>query len=231
MKPLCRLTIKMIAPPAMNCRALFFLFLFCFTTLLCKIHSQELPPPYTQANLMPYNPHGWYSNHEPLANLIKRFNVRTIVEVGSWMGVSTIDLARMVPAGGKVYAVDTWKGSPNELAWFDPLILATLYDQFLSNMIHAQVTDRVIPIRMESTEAAKHFDVQADLIYIDATHTYEACYADLKAWYPHLSPGGVICGDDLRWGDAGVERAVRQFAVERNLRMYDSGWFWWLEKR
>jgi predicted O-methyltransferase YrrM len=212
----------------MSFNSFVFAVLVCSATCVCKLSSQELLPPYDDVKLMPYNPHGWHMTHEPLSQLIQRYNVRTVIEVGSWMGLSTMDIARMIPSNGKVYAVDTWKGSPNES--HDPHILATLYDQFLSNMIHAKVANKVIPIRMESTEAARVITEQADLIYIDATHTYDACYADLKAWYPHLSPQGVICGDDLYWGDAGVSRAVRQFAGEHRLYVREFGGFWWLER-
>ncbi|MBS3905122.1 MAG: class I SAM-dependent methyltransferase [Simkania sp.] len=207
---------------------LCFAMLFLSNVVANTPNVQDLPPPYNEVSLMPYYPHGWYSNHEPIAQLIDKFQVRTIVEVGSWMGLSTIDMAQMIPGDGKVYAVDTWKGSPNED--HDPQILATLYRQFLSNMIHAQVTDKVVPIRLESTEAAKIFDAVPDLVYIDATHTYEACYADLQAWYPHVRDHGVLCGDDWAWGDRGVERAVLQFASENNLKVYGNGWFWWLEE-
>ncbi len=205
-----------------------------YVTLVCSFMlvgsdmlANELPAPYQDVNLMSYRPDGWYGNHEAISALVRRFGVKTIVEVGSWMGASTLDMAQMVPPDGKIYAVDTWNGSPNET--HDSQILNSLYDQFLSNMIHAQVADKVIPIRMESLQAAAIFTESPDLIYIDATHTYEACYADLTAWYPHVKGHGIICGDDLRWGDCGVERAVRQFARENRLRVYDNGWFWWLE--
>lgn len=208
-------------------RYVFALYVIFFSNLnAVSPLSKNLPPPYNEATLLPYNPHGWYNNHAPLEMLITRLQPKTVIEVGSWMGLSTMDIAQMLPAGGIVYAVDTWEGSPNET--HDPTILESLYDQFLSNMIHSNLTHKVIPIRADSLQAASQLDILADLIYLDATHTYEACYADLQAWYPHLKQGGILCGDDLRWGDCGIERAVHQFAKEKSLIVHDNGWFWWL---
>ena len=211
-----------------RCFFLYFI-LFSWTSGFADSVNPNLPAPYDEALLLPYSPEGWYLNHGPLARLIKKFNVQTVIEVGSWMGLSTIDIARMLPENGKVYAVDTWEGSPDEQ--HHPQTLANLYNQFLSNVIHTQLTHKIIPVRMESTQAAKVLSVKPDLIYIDATHTYKACYADLRAWYPYVKDSGILCGDDLRWGDCGVEKAVRQFAAENNLVVRDNGWFWWLERR
>ena len=38
------------------------------------------------------------------------FDVRTIIELGPWMGASTTFLAKMLPDDGKIYAVDHFKG-------------------------------------------------------------------------------------------------------------------------
>jgi len=221
----------------MNCRTVLYGgFLFC-SALIGRIDSKELPSPYNQVKLMPSNPQGWHENHTPLQRLIQLHNVRTVVEVGSWLGLSTIDLAQMIPEDGKIYAVDIWGNSTSALAGppthysfpnepIPPHIIETAYDQFLSNMIHANVAEKVIPMRMESVRAAAILDILADLIYIDASHGYESCYADLTAWHSHLSSHGVICGDDYHW--EGIGKAVRTFAVERGLQVFDNGRFWWL---
>lgn len=203
-------------------------FLFLGLSIGNTIELEDLPSPYNTVKLMPYRHHGWHANHGSLSHLINTFNVQTIIEVGSWMGVSTLDMANMLPSNGKIYAVDTWDGSPNET--HDPEMLRTLYDQFLSNVIHQNQTHKIIPIRLESTVAAKEIGVIPDLIYIDATHTYEANYADLNAWFPLVQGHGILCGDDLQWGDKGVERAVYQFAKEKNLTVHTNGWFWWLKE-
>jgi hypothetical protein len=52
-------------------------------------------------------------------------------------------------------------------------------------------------------------------VYIDGDHSYEAVRDDLRAWYPKLKHGGVLCGDDYYWRDAknelSIKRAVDEF--------------------
>jgi len=210
-------------------KKLFFLIIFfCVTCLFADEDISQLPPPYNQVHLMSYNLQGWYAdcNRHAIKNFIKTRNIMTIVEVGSWLGLSTHHMAKLLPQGGKVYAIDTWEGSPEHQG--NP-ILDTLYDQFLSNVIHAHLTDKIIPVRMDSITASQTLNVIADLIYIDANHSYECCYADCNAWFSHVKSRGILCGDD--WGWPGVKQAVQQFTQENNLQVHVEGEvFWWLIK-
>lgn len=189
-----------------------------------------LPPPYDSIDILPFNAQGWYSNAIPLQRLIKTRNVRTVIEVGSWLGLSTRDIARTLPEEGIVYAIDHWLGSPNEdNSSFD---IPNLYRQFLSNVIHENLTHKIIPLRMSSIEAAWNLDIQPDLIYLDATHDFYSVYEDLTLWFPFVKGHGVLCGDDYLWGhDLPVQRAVHLFAQQRNLIVHAEGWFWYLEEK
>ena len=168
--------------------------------------------------ILPYKDDWWTDNIEELRKEIQQNMANIIVEVGCWTGHTTAELARIVPSNGKVVAVDHWlgqeweskKGSPD----YDPLV-ESLYEQFLSNMIHEQVDQMVFPVRQPSVEAAKHFPFQADLVFIDACHEEEWVYEDCCAWYPKLGKNGILCGDD--WFLDDVQNAVRRFAKEKNL--------------
>ena len=97
-------------------------------------------------------------------------------------------------------AVDTWRGTLIEE--HIPEVIDGLYDQFLSNVIHTGLCDKIRPIRMESHLAATHLSERGetfDLIFIDATHNYEECKRDIASWRPLVRPGGILCGDDLLW--------------------------------
>ena len=187
---------------------------------------RSIPMPYRGAKLLPFFDHGWYRNGIHLERLILEWNVKTIIEVGCWFGESTRHMAFCLPEEGKLYAVDHWKGSSEHqeggVHWHPELPM--VYEYFLSNVIHVGLVDTIIPIQMESLEAAKILDVMADLIYIDASHDTPSVYADLVAWYPHLRPGGVFCGDD--WDLPSVRKAVESFAEERGLSIQSSQIFW-----
>jgi predicted O-methyltransferase YrrM len=145
-----------------------------------------------------------------------------VLEVGSWVGDSAEWFAH---GASRVYCVDTWAGPcKNEEEY-----LSNLYRQFLSNMIHAGVADKVTPIRMASLEAAMSLDVEADLIYIDGDHSSQAVYYDILAWDKHLTTDGILCGDDWAWNT--VQFGVHQAAEELGLKVRSSatGRTWWLE--
>jgi len=48
-----------------------------------------------------------------------------------------------------------------------------------------------------------------DMVFVDASHSYEACKADALAWIPHIIDGGIIAFHDYwdRW-NYGVIEAV-----------------------
>ena len=93
-----------------------------------------------------------------------------------------------------------------------------LYQQFLSNVIHEGLQDKIIPVRKESTEAARYLsEVPVDLVYIDASHDTESVYKDLTAWYPLVKDHGILCGDD--WHHPPIVKAVTRFAQENNLEI------------
>jgi hypothetical protein len=203
-------------------------------TLLSVTIFGALPAPYDEVDLLPFNGQGWYVNASTMEWLLRRQNAKTIIEVGSWLGSSTRHIAKTIPEDGVVYAVDHWLGSANEDN--SPFDIPNLYRQFLSNVIHEGLTDKIVPVRMTSVEAAMTLDVVPDLIYIDATHEYSSVLQDLILWYPFVKGHGTLCGDDYFWGDdpaAGggpVKRAVDTFAAQNHLTVYNDGWLWYLEE-
>jgi predicted O-methyltransferase YrrM len=196
--------------------------------------NTNLPSPYSDLQeVLPFNGHGWYSNPLWIELLMRINNVKTVVEVGSWLGLSTRHIASLLQPGGKIYAIDTWEGSVehHENTQY-AVMLPTLYDQFLSNIIHAQLTDKVVPIRKHSLQAATVLlseIKQADLVYIDAAHDTDSVLKDLQAYWPFVANnGGVLCGDD--WWHDPVKAAVRAFAQMNQMTIYADDNFWFVKK-
>jgi hypothetical protein len=198
-----------------------------------NLFSSTLPEPYTSVQILPEYHFSYYVNEQQISELFDKNDIRVVVEVGSWIGGgSTRHMGELLKKHhGILYAVDTWLGSSTQQfgeVHYQP-ILAQVYEQFLSNMIHWNLTDIVVPCRMTSLNASKVLKVQPDLIYIDAEHTTEAVYEDLVAWYPFVKDRGIFCGDDWSW--ASVRVAVEHFANENNLLIDVSGNLWVLRKR
>ncbi|KPK32154.1 MAG: hypothetical protein AMS24_04880 [Chlamydiae bacterium SM23_39] len=198
------------------------------------IEIKNLPSPYNELkNIMLFNHHGWFgeNNAKGLKTLIEQRRIKTVVELGSWLGKSTMYIAEHLPEDGKVYAVDHWLGSRvhhNNKAVKN--LLPTLYEQFLSNVVQKNLTEKIIPWKMTTVEAAKKMSLEGklvDLVYIDAAHDEESVYQDMSMWYPLIKEGGVMCGDDWGWGkNLPVQRAVKQYAFDNNLKYKVYGNFW-----
>ena len=85
-------------------------------SVVCSLASTCETYPYsTLQEILPYHQHSQYQNAAMMGYLIKNHHVKVVVEVGSWMGASTIDIAEKIPEDGIVYAVDHWLGTPGDI--------------------------------------------------------------------------------------------------------------------
>ena len=190
------------------------------------------PEVYERVEVLPPLVHGWCVHDYIFGPLLADQKIRTVIEVGVWLGKTTVYIAPKLPAGSRYFAVDHWKGSEEHYVAgsIENEYVKTLYQQFLSNMIQFGLQDKVIPVHMRSLDAAKKFKelgIKADLIYIDAAHDYINVLQDLMAWLPMLAPGGVFCGDDWHYG--GVRNAVKQFAAKKGFKIQVTGNYWQYE--
>jgi hypothetical protein len=157
-----------------------------------------------------------------LADQATRYSA--IVNVGCWTGASVKTLAENTD--GLVYAIDPWLDPATvydkEVA--DKMTPDWIYSTFLKNM---EGLPNVIPMRTTSLEAAKALGRNVfDMVFIDALHEYEPVRADILAWLPLISKGGILCGHDYApgypWG-VGVIKAVDELLPHRIL---EAGWLW-----
>ncbi|WP_051327249.1 glycosyltransferase [Desulfatibacillum aliphaticivorans] len=127
-----------------------------------------------------------------------------IVEVGSFLGLSTCWLALGAKAAGreKITAVDHFQGSAEHQkgAKAECKVLVkqgTTFNQFQENLKSVDVDDYVNPIRASSTEAAKTWDKPIRLLFLDGGHEYESVKADWEAWSSFIIPGGYVAFHDV----------------------------------
>lgn len=177
-------------------------------------------------NVFAHDLQGWGDQHPYIRETVIQKRPRVVVEVGVWKGATTIAMAKClkeIGQDGVVIAVDTWLGAWDHWIndeWFEHLGFSggspMIMKKFMNNVCVENVEDVVLPLPLDSLNAAyvlKHFGVFADVIHIDGGHDYEAVMADLLAWWPVLSEGGVLVGDDYYpetgWPD--VKRAFDEF--------------------
>lgn len=170
------------------------LLLLLFNLNISFSEENLLPYPYDTVKVLPFNSFGFFGNRQAdfLQHIIKQNNIKTVVEIGSFLGSSTCFIAKQLPSDGKIYAIDHWEGNSEwenkDFFREQPLF----YQQFLSNVIHENLCEKIIPMKMSSIEASSVLEVEPDLIFIDGSHDFESVYEDICAWYPFVKEKGVL---------------------------------------
>jgi len=176
--------------------------------------------PYENMEVLPFNNHGWASNHSAFAEVIAEIKPQLIVEVGTWIGGSSRTMVEQCLANGikdfEIVCIDTFLGSVEHWNRTSYLMThkngrPTIYEQFISNTIHAGYQNYVTPFPVDSQNGfltLKHFNITPDLVYIDAGHDYFSVKNDLDNWSSILKPGGILIGDDYFNFD--IKRAVKE---------------------
>jgi beta-1,4-mannosyl-glycoprotein beta-1,4-N-acetylglucosaminyltransferase len=161
---------------------------------------------------------GFMSEAELLWLAEQAAKAKTVIEIGSWHGRSSRALADNLPDNGRLFCVDHWAGSAVErntnhqsAAWNDG---DHAFLEFSDNLSDHIQSGKVIPVRMSSKNASAWFKkqgIKADLIFIDAGHTYEEVKEDIGLWKDVVFENGILSGHDYNYTDgmwAGVTQAV-----------------------
>lgn len=186
---------------------------------------------------------GWNSSNPIFRRLIETLKPDTIIEVGVWKGASLIHMAnicRELDLPTILYGVDAWFGHVGDMIGNAPpspipphWSTATLYEQFLYNVMYAGHEERIIPVWQLTRWGAlclTGWGVTADLIYLDAGHDEHEALADMRNYWPLLREGGVMFGDD--YSEAyGVKEAVGRFAHEVGKQVQVEGCQWFLDPK
>lgn len=148
--------------------------------------------------------HGWLCHDSKF--LLNKYlqSGQTVIEIGSWLGQSANYICDKID-NGKLYCVDTWKGSLEHIDRYD--FLPDLYELFIINTWDNK--DIITPVRAKSSEAIPYLanlGVVPDVVYIDASHKYEDVLLDITNC-KKLFPNAIIVGDDWLWD--GVQKAVK----------------------
>lgn len=126
----------------------------------------------------------------------------TALEVGSFKGKSAGFIASGLPARARLVCVDTWNN--DNMPYNEREDIKAVFD---ANT--APFADRIRTLRGPSTEVARGFKGELDLLFIDGDHSYEGARDDIVSWLPFVKPGGWVALHDAR--EAPVVQATRDF--------------------
>jgi predicted O-methyltransferase YrrM len=117
------------------------------------------------------------------------------IEVGVYEGATSAVLAAALAPTGTLYLVDPFFLDVRLERW-----LGFSFTGYVARRSVRRWPERTRFERATSLQAARSLALPgpADLIFIDAVHSYEAVRDDLHAWAPKLKPEGVLAFHDSR---------------------------------
>jgi predicted O-methyltransferase YrrM len=137
-------------------------------------------------------------------------SMNSVVEIGSWKGRSTHAL--LSGCKGHVFAIDTFKGNPEQIDNEHKEALAgNLCSEFIEN---TKQFNNLILIRDYNANIVKFFKNKSiDMVFIDANHTVPNVIMDILNWLPICNK--ILCGHDLDL--EGVQLAIQGLNLDVKL--------------
>jgi hypothetical protein len=163
-----------------------------------------------------------------IVQLIREWRPKIFLEVGVFLGGSSLQWLQNSDSDMTLLAADTWNHIAENwvftmaskpapwIADLEPLLAVQrpikeygIYKVALHNL--RKFRDRVIPLRMRVAEVYAYLKrfVEPDIIYIDAGKERQDYFLAHE-----IFPNSILCGDDWEWQDSNGEFAVRPFVHE-----------------
>lgn len=172
---------------------------------------------------------GWMTVNELTWLATQAQGRQFIIEVGSWRGKSARAIADNTQ--GLVLCVDHFKGTKPDVGQdFAHSLPGGVLGEFYDNLADHILSGHVIPVIAASQDGWSRITSIwgtecADMVFIDADHSYEAAKGDIVCYRELLRDGGILCGHDYSRDYPGVIRAVDEL-LPGFRRGPDSIWLW-----
>lgn len=156
---------------------------------------------------------GWFpeENYRVLDELIKKYNIKTVIEIGSFVGKSTVFFAERCD---KVIAIEPFNALDN-CDYLDDDMKTLAKNQRAEFDKNTARFNNIVVLPSSSKKAIDEFEeLEADMVFIDGAHDYDNVKLDIGMWFNRAKI--VICGDDYSewWPD--VRKAVDEMLLEAN---------------
>ncbi len=160
---------------------------------------------------------GWLSSREA-DELTKLTTGRRVLEIGCFVGLSTITMAK---SASHVVTIDDFRGVPdssrldNRGETTKSESPSSMRAEFFGNIKLAGVAHKVTPIVSSWENVLSSMDLaKFDVIFHDADHSYQNTYDAGRMLFANAPDTTTICFHDFCKTDIGVVRAVKMLARE-----------------
>lgn len=126
-----------------------------------------------------------------LSMIVSMMNARRVLELGTYVGYSSICMAEGLPADGKITTIDI----DDEIE--------DIARGYIARSPHA---DKIEFLICDALEYLKTCNEQFDLVFIDANKRHYIAY--FEAVFDKVRPGGIILADNTLWGGKVVEKVA-----------------------
>lgn len=154
---------------------------------------------------------------------LKKFVDKEIncLEIGSYKGDATEKMLIHLCTNPKsrVYAVDTWAGSPE----YPNMDFSLIEKEFDERMKKTGKDNQLIKMKMLSSKALMKLiqdKIMFDFIFIDASHEAKDVMSDTILSWEILKEGGIIIFDDYQWDKLKEEYSRPKLAIDSFISIY-----------
>jgi predicted O-methyltransferase YrrM len=157
-----------------------------------------------------------------LINFVRNYKkVRTMIEIGSYLGESTIFFVENLSELDILYTIDPFIEGYDDSDYTSNKKLSEIHKIFLDNIKEY----KKIKHYRETSDFffEKNKEMKVDLIYIDGNHRYEQVYKDIKNYISLLTEPKIISGHDYN-PYFGVFKAVNDIFKRPDALFVDTSW-------
>jgi len=161
---------------------------------------------------------------ETLHELVKKNKSDVCVEIGSYMGASSIAIASALSESDILYCIDIWLSDVKMRP--DPNNSLTLFENFKENT--KKYKKDIKPIVDYSYNAYRYFvnvDIKIDFLFVDGDHTVKGVGQDWSLYYSLMRKGGIVVFHDWGWGS--VKKMIKDNVMDKTEGHNNLPNMWW----
>ena len=143
------------------------------------------------------------SESELLYRIARYFNPKSVLELGTSLGISTYTISSAVPDENVI----TVEGSKSIFEW-------NKQNTSKYNLENTEFVNALFDDYLKELDSSKHFD----FIYIDGNHTYEATIKYFEILKKHTHKDSVIIFDDIHWSEE-MDKAWKEIVADKDVTL------------